>query len=165
MQGVVDERALPTAAHTGDANETSQGEIHIDPLQVVAGSPAQGEHLAVAPASHGGNLYLQPSVQVVGGERVLLQHVTVGTLKHHLTAQPSGTGSHINDVVGVFHHLLVMFHHDDGVSYVAQCLERTDEAAVVALVQTDAGFVEDIQHVDQLGADLGGQSYALALAS
>ena len=58
-----------------------------------------------------------------------------------------------------------MLDDDDGVAQVAQFLERSDEPLVVALVETDAGFVEDVEHIDQLRAYLRGQSDALALTS
>ena len=58
-----------------------------------------------------------------------------------------------------------MFHHNDRVAQVAQFLERTDEAGVVALMEADARLIEDIKHVDQLRTDLCGQTDALAFAS
>jgi len=58
-----------------------------------------------------------------------------------------------------------MFYDDDGVAQVAQFLEGVDEALVVALVESDAGFVQDVEDVDQLAAYLRGQSDALALTT
>ena len=63
------------------------------------------------------------------------------------------------------HGLLVVLDDDDGVAQVAQAQQRVDEAAVVALVQADAGLVEDVEHADQRRADLGGQADALRLAA
>ena len=70
-----------------------------------------------------------------------------------------------DEVVGVEHGVLVVFHHDDRVADVAQLLERLDEALVVALVQADAGLVEDIEDACQLRANLRGQTDALRLAA
>ena len=58
-----------------------------------------------------------------------------------------------------------MFDDNDGVAQVAQLLERANQTVVVALMQSDAGLVEDVEHVDQLRANLRGQSDALALAA
>ena len=58
-----------------------------------------------------------------------------------------------------------MFHDDDGVAQVAQFLEGTDEPFVVALVETDGGLVEDVEHIDELGTDLRGETDALALTA
>ena len=58
-----------------------------------------------------------------------------------------------------------MLHDDDGIADIAQGLQGMDEALIVALVKTDAGLVEDIEHVDELGANLRGQTDTLALAT
>ena len=85
--------------------------------------------------------------------------------KDHFAAVPPRTWTDVDDVVGAEHGLLVVFHYDDGVADVAQLLQRLDEALVVALVQADAGLVEDVEHACQLRADLGGQADALCLAA
>ncbi len=58
-----------------------------------------------------------------------------------------------------------MLDDDDRIAGIAQFLQAADEPLVVALMQPDGGFVEDIKHVDQLRADLRGQADALALAA
>ena len=58
-----------------------------------------------------------------------------------------------------------MLHHHHGVALVPQCLEGGYELAVVPLVQADGRLVQDIEHVHQLGANLGGQADALAFAA
>ena len=71
----------------------------------------------------------------------------------------------VDDVVGFQDRGLVVLHHDQGVAQVAQPHQRVDQALVVALVQTDRGLVEDVEHADQAAADLGGQPDALRLAA
>ena len=58
-----------------------------------------------------------------------------------------------------------MLDDDDGVALVAQLLERVDESLIVALMQSDAGLVEDVEHVDELRANLCSQTDALALTA
>jgi hypothetical protein len=55
--------------------------------------------------------------------------------------------------------------HDHRVAEVAQVLEGAEQAVVVALVQADGRFVEDVHHAHQAGADLAGQADALGLAA
>ena len=74
-------------------------------------------------------------------------------------------GAHIDDEVGGAHHLLVVLDDDDRVAGVAQLLEAPDQPPVVALVQADRRFVEDVEDIHQLRADLRGQPDALALAT
>ena len=61
--------------------------------------------------------------------------------------------------------VLVVLDDDERVAEVAQPGQRLDEPVVVALVQPDRGLVEDVEHADQPGPDLGGQPDALRLAA
>ena len=74
-------------------------------------------------------------------------------------------GADIDDVIGGFDGLLVVLDHDYRVAEVAQLEQGVDQAAVVALVQADAGLVEDVEHAHQPAADLGRQSDPLGLAA
>ena len=58
-----------------------------------------------------------------------------------------------------------MFYDDDRIAQVAQFLETVEEALVVALVQTDARLIEDIEHIDQLAANLCGKADALTFTA
>ena len=58
-----------------------------------------------------------------------------------------------------------MLHYDHSITKVAQFLQRMDKSVIVPLMQANAWFIQDIQHIDQLGANLRGEPYALALAS
>jgi hypothetical protein len=56
-----------------------------------------------------------------------------------------------------------VLYDEDAVTDIAEVFERMDETLVIALVEADAGFVEDIGDALQLGADLGSQADALGL--
>ena len=105
------------------------------------------------------------SRQVVGGEGLGLEEPLEVALVHHLPAFTPRTGTKIDDVVGVPHHLLVVLYDDDGVAAVAQPLQRSDQALVVARMKPNRRLVEDIEHAGQPGAYLRGQAYALHLAA
>ena len=134
-------------------------------LQIVAAATAESQHMAIARTSHGRDRDGSLAVEVLGGNGVGLQHVFDGALKHHLAALPSGTGTDVDDVVGMQHHVAVVLDDDDRIADVAQLFERVDEPVVVALVQSNAGFVEDVEHVDQLRTNLRSQADALAFAA
>ncbi len=61
--------------------------------------------------------------------------------------------------------LLVVLDDQHGVAQVAQPHQGLDQPPVVALVQSDRGLVEHVQHADEPAADLGGEPDALRLAS
>ena len=84
---------------------------------------------------------------------------------HDVPAVLAGAGADVDDVVRRAHRLLVVLDDDDRVAQVAQALQRVDQPPVVALVQADAGLVEDVEHADERRADLRGQADALRLAA
>ncbi len=84
---------------------------------------------------------------------------------HDVSPVDAGARSDVDDPVGRADGVLVVFDHDQGVAEVAQRDEGFDQAAVVALVQADAGLVEHVEHAGEAGADLGGQADALGLSA
>ena len=58
-----------------------------------------------------------------------------------------------------------MFHHNQGVSDIAQALQRGDEALVIALVQTNGGLIQHVEDSRQAGANLGGEANTLCFAA
>ena len=74
-------------------------------------------------------------------------------------------GPHVDEPVGRAHHLLVVLDDDDRVAERLQPLERADQLAVVALVEPDRRLVEDVEHADELRADLRREPEPLRLAA
>ena len=83
----------------------------------------------------------------------------------HVAAVDAGARTDVDDPVGRADGVFVVFDHDQCVAEVAESDECLDEAAVVALVQADARFVEHIEHAGQARPDLRGQPDALRLAA
>ena len=87
-----------------------------------------------------------------------------GPLEHHLSAVGAGPRPQIDHVVGGPDGLLVVLDDHHGVAEVAQPPQRRQQQPVVPLVQADGGLVEHVQHAGEVGADLGGEPYALPLS-
>src|SRR3546814_4627684 len=91
----------------------------------------------------------------MGGEAVSVgEHFVKRTLRHDLPAVDARAGAHVHDVIGGADRILVMLHDDDGVAEVAEALQGDEQAIIVALVQADAGLVEDVEDARQAAADL-----------
>src|SRR5579863_4119214 len=61
--------------------------------------------------------------------------------------------------------VLVVFNDKDGIAQVAELLERMNQPGVVALVESDGWFVENVQNAAKARADLRGEADALAFAA
>ena len=80
-----------------------------------------------------------------------------------MTAVLPSSRTEIHDIVRRANRLFVVLDHDDGVAEIPELLERREQPRVVALMQTDRGFVEDEEHTHQPRTDLGRQPNALRL--
>ncbi len=164
-ENLLNQRRLPAAGHAGDRSEDPERKPGLDRLEVVLGGSLDLDESAVRFAAGVGNGDLSPSCQVVGGDGFLdCQDVGEGALGHDMPAVLACSRPDVDHMVGDSDGVLVVFHHDEGVAEIAQPQQRLDEALVVTLMETDGGLVEDVQHPDQTGADLGGETDALGLS-
>ena len=155
-----------TPRHTGDGHELAQRVIDRDALQVVARRLDHGDFLLVALAALVRHRNGPPPRKIVARDagRVCLQFGR-HAMRHDRAAMHTGPRPDVIDVIGLADRFLVMLDHDDRIALIAQVLERRQKPVVVALVQTDAGFIEDIQDPRQTAADLRRQPDALTLAT
>jgi len=58
-----------------------------------------------------------------------------------------------------------VLHHQNGIAHVAQSFQRIQQAAVIARVQANGGFVQNVKHAHQFGTHLGCQADALGFAA
>jgi len=86
-------------------------------------------------------------------------------MRDQAAAMPSRAGAEIDDIVRAANGLFIVLHDQHGVAQVAQVFERSQQPAVVAVVQADRRLVQHIQHAAQLRANLRGQPDALSLAA
>ena len=82
-----------------------------------------------------------------------------------LAAESAGAGAEVEQAVGAGDDFAIVLDDEQRVAEVAQFFECDDEAAVVARVEADRGFVEDVQHAAEAAADLAGEADALGFAA
>ncbi len=82
-----------------------------------------------------------------------------------MPAVGAGAGSHVQQVIRGHHRLRIVFDDHHRVAEIAQAQQRLEQAPVVPLMQADRGLIEDVQHADETGPDLGGEADALAFAA
>ena len=112
-----------------------------------------------------GWVYAHFPFKIFARQRVFLQHFLVCSLKDDFASSTTCKWAYIDDVVGILHHLAVVFHHKHGVSSISKCLKRMDELDIVALMQADAGFVEYVKYAYKLAANLCCKADALTFAT
>ena len=167
IQGVLNQCAFPRARHTGDGNERTQGQAHVDLFQIVFARPLDGQPDALLHGALATRLTLMPAiVQVVPGERGgMLGQFLERPGGHHVPALRASARTEVDDMISPADGLLIVLHHHNAVALVLQTVQRTEQARVVEGVQTDGRLVQDITHATQVRAQLGGQTQTLGLTA
>ena len=86
-------------------------------------------------------------------------------LKNELATLVSRFGAYFDKGIGCPHEGFIVLDNDDGIALLGQFLEDGDEAVDVARVQSDGGFVEDKEGIDEGGSKTGSELDALGFAA
>src|SRR3989344_4717080 len=165
-QNVEHERGLPRPGHARHAREEAERQLEINGLQVVLRRPFHRERLPVPLAPLFRTVERLPSGEIGSGGRLLVPlDVRERPFRDDFATVLSRARAHVDDVVCRFHHGLVVFHDDHRVAQVTQTLHGRDELGVVALVETDGRFVENIDDAGQFRPQLSRGPYALRFSA
>src|SRR3569623_1143982 len=161
----VDQRRLARARHAGDRDHHAARNLGGHVLQVVLARAGELDP-ARRRTALGRDLDPLAAGEEVAGDRRRDRLDLVGrALRDDLAAVTSRARAEGDDPVGRFHRRLVVLDQENRVAEVAQAVQRADEALVVALVETDRGLVEHVQHARQLAAELRREPDPLRLAA
>ena len=95
----------------------------------------------------------------------MCHHLGRRAFSNDMATMHARAGADIYHVVRQADSVFIMLDHDHGIADIAQVFQRAQQAVVIPLVQANRGFVEDIQHAHEAGADLAGQANALCLTA
>src|SRR5947209_10198453 len=159
----VDQRRLARAAHARHARERAQRQIDVDAFEVVRLRADHAERAAALLAVLRDRDELAPR-EVRAGERFrILLDLLDRADGEDAAALRARAGADVDDDVGRAHRVLVVLDDDQRVADVAQRLQRGQKPVVVALVQPDRRFVQNVEHADERRADLRRQADPLRL--
>ena len=191
IQGVVDEGALAGSGNACNAGEAPERDVEIDTLEIVLFSPKEREDFFVGPALGGfrpGPLGVarllstsrsvsgqDPSpnlgcddpipAQVGGGQGVFAVRDSLGRAGvDHMASLLPRPRAQIHKTVRVVDHVSIVLDDEEGVSRLRQALQDFQELGVVAGVEPDRGFVQDVEGARELRPQLVGEIDALRLS-
>ena len=120
----------------------------------------------VAIAADGGN-FDPPAAGKIGPGEALLRgdHFRERSGGDDPAAANARPRAEIDDMVGRPHGVFVVLDDHDRVALVAKLGQRFQQLVVIAGMQADGRFVENVEHAHQPAADLAGQADALHLAA
>lgn len=86
-------------------------------------------------------------------------------LSYQFAAVDTGAGPDIDDMICGIHGVLVVLDYQQRVAQIGQMAQSLQKLLVILLMQTDAWFVQDIEHAHQAGTDLRRQSDSLRFSA
>ena len=91
--------------------------------------------------------------------------VAQAALRHDLPTPHAGAGAKVHHMIGRPDRLFIVFHDDDGVPQIAQVEQALQQPGVVAGMQSDGRFIQNVDDPHQPAADLPRQPNPLALTT
>ena len=165
IQNLLHQGRLAAATDPTDHAEYLQRNANVEVPEVVLPGTFDQDGLRPAPRP-GRRADLQFSAQVLTGKTALIgDDGLVITLSHHFTTLVARKRPHINDMIGLPHHLFVVLHHHDRVIQITQMLQHADQPVRITRVQADGGFVKYIERICQIAAQASGELYPLAFSA
>ena len=113
-----------------------------------------------------GNGDARAAGKVICSQRILrAQEFFELSLRNEFSATRTRARAKIENVISRPNRFLIVLDHNDGIAEIAQTAQRCQQARIVALMQADARFIENIENAREPGADLRRQPNALRFAT
>ena len=107
-----------------------------------------------------------PARNVRPGQRIRIAHdLFRRAVRHQAPAMPPRARPQIDHIIRAPDRLFIVLHDQHGVAQVAQIFQRSQQPAVIAMMQSDRGLIQHVQHAAQLRSNLRRQPNALPLAA
>ena len=166
VQDVIDQSGFAGAGNAGDNRHHAERKDYVEILEVVLARAEDGDRFAIRAAALGKHGDPLASGDVGAGERGGRVHdFRRRSAGDQLAAMTAGAGAEVDDIVGAADGFFIVLDDEHGVAEVAQVFERGEKAPVVAMVQADGRFVENVEDAAQFGSDLRGEADALAFST
>src|SRR6185503_6986420 len=132
---------------------------NVDVFQVVGARFMYRQVFSVCCSSLRRHFNLLRAANIEASDRTrIVCHIIGRTKSYDLTTVRAGAWSKINYIVSAANCFLIVFDHEHRVAQVAQRRQRVEQFLVVARMQANRWFVEDVKDATKLRAYLGGET-------
>ena len=157
-----DQRGFSRAGGAGNRGQAAGGKIHIQVLQVVEAGVSDLK-LSAVPGTEGLSDRRNGAQITAGDGSRMGKQVIQRSRSDYFSAETSGAGTDLYDVVGGAHHVRVVLDDQNGVSQIAQAFQEKDQPFGVPGVQSRGRLVQNIDQPGQLRRQGGGKLQPLQL--
>ena len=86
-------------------------------------------------------------------------------MAHNMAAMHTRARTDIEHIICLTDRFFIVFYNQHGIALITQVLQGTKKAIIIALMQPDRRFVQNIKHPRQSRANLTGKTDTLAFAA
>ena len=118
---VGNERALATAADSGDCDKATEGDFNIDVFEVVVACPTDTDEIAISFATLGGSMNLASAIEEAAGDTARVgRDFLEGAGGQEFAAAHAWSWPEIDDRIGGPHGVLIVLDNDERVPEISQ---------------------------------------------
>ena len=100
--------------------------------------------------------------QILTGERIaLIANIFRRTGSDNGPPVISCSRPHIDEEIARQHHSLIVFHYQNRISLLLQFAQRINETLIVARMETNGGFIQNVANANESRTNTRGESYPL----
>ena len=167
IKNVVDQRGFSGAGDAGDDREQAERQRDVHVFKIVGAARREaGSTLPFGLRRFSGMAIVAAPAEVLACERFRLGGDLRGlALGDEVAAGVACARAEVHDEIGAADGVFIVLDDEDGVAEIAQMLERAEQARIVAGMQTDGWFVENVENAAKARADLRGEADALRFAA
>lgn len=158
------ERRFSGTRNARDRRKDSEGNFYVEVFQIVLACAEDFDVSRRSPVPLGKTYALAPR-EIGSGLAIGRQYFVEGSGKHDLAPVLSGARTDVDDMVGGFHDVFVVFDDDDGIADFGELFQIGDEKVVIAGMEAYGRLVQDVDDAFQAGSDLSGEPDALGFPS
>ena len=145
VEDVEHQRRLARSGHARHRDESPQGNIDRDILQVIGARAANRQPFAVTGATLGGRGNVRPARKILSRDRFGgLRYLGGRSGGDDAPAMAAGARPDVHQVIGGVQQIEIVFDDKHGVAQIAQLAQYGNQPGVVARMQADRRFVEHI---------------------
>src|SRR5579859_849301 len=155
IENVVDKRGLAGARDAGNHGEQSQRKRHVNVFQIVGARAENLDGLPILAATLFRDGDAQGAAEIAPGERFSAGgYLLRFSLRDEIAPRITRPGTKVDDKIGAANGVFVVFDDQDRVPKIAELLQRAEQAIVVASMQADGGFIQNVENAAQARTDL-----------
>src|SRR5690348_2021290 len=166
IENVVDKRGLAGAGDASHHGEQSKRKRDVNVFEIIGARAENLDGLPIRAAALLRDGDAQDAAEIASGERIRAGgNLLRFSLRNEIASRIASAGTQIDDKISAANGVFVVLDNQDCVSQIAELLQRAEQTIVVAGMQADGGFIQNVKNAAQTRSNLRREAYTLGLTA